>query len=158
MVEKGLFWLMEVVVNSYILYKCSTLSPSTHREYQLSIIRSLASEFIHTAPPRGPGRRRASHRKSRAGDPDRLNRRPHFLDRTTGPRDCVVCSNQSCTHPCHLSHLTRSVVLPPYFVIPLTTITLCPCHVSSPLSRYPRATNDDTCTYVLTTCILLLSL
>ena len=75
MVEKGLFW---AVVN--ILYKCSTLSPSTHREYRLSIIRSLASEFIHIAPPRGPGRQRASHRQSRAGDPDRLNTLlgPHY--------------------------------------------------------------------------------
>ena len=97
MVEEFGFWLMEVaLVNSYILYRYSTVSPPTHREYQLSIICSLASEFMYLTPPRGPGRRWANHRQARTGDPDRLNQRPHFLDRdTTGQRDCVVCSRQS---------------------------------------------------------------
>ena len=95
--RKVFFWLMEVaVVNSYILYKSTTAHPSTHREYRLSLIRTLASELVQTAPARGPGRRRASHRQARIGDPDRLNSQPHFLDRDGGgPRDCVVCSHQS---------------------------------------------------------------
>ena len=94
--RKVFFWLMEVaVVNSYILYKSTTAHPSTHREYRLSLICTLASELVQTAPARGPGRRRASHRQAGMGDPDRLNSQPHFLDRDGGgPRD-VVCSHQS---------------------------------------------------------------
>ena len=92
--RKVFFWLMEVaVVNSYILYRCSTVNPATHREYRLFIIRALASEFIHSAPPRGPGRPRTVARVPRSGDPERLNKAPHFLE--VGPqRDCVVCSDQ----------------------------------------------------------------
>ena len=50
--RKVFFWLMEVaVVNSYILYKCHTVRPMSHRDYRLSIIRSLASAFVQSAPP-----------------------------------------------------------------------------------------------------------
>ena len=92
--RKVFFWLMEVaVVNSYILYKCSTVRPLSHREYRSSVVRSLATSYVQTAPPRGPGRR-PRPRSSRSGDPERLNRQPHFMERGS-QRDCVVCSHQS---------------------------------------------------------------
>ena len=92
--RKVFFWVMEVaVVNSYILYKCSTVRAMSHREYRYSIIRSLATSYVQSAPPRVLGRRRENPRSSRSGDPERLNRQPHFLERAT-QRDCVVCSNQ----------------------------------------------------------------
>ena len=92
--RKVFFWLLEVaVVNSYILYKCTVVRPISHREYRYSVIRALATPYIQSAPPRGPGCRRERPRMSRHGDPERLNQRPHFMERGL-QRDCVVCSHQ----------------------------------------------------------------
>ena len=94
--RKVFFWMMEVaVVNSYILYKCHTIRPLSHRYYRLSILRALAAPHMRSAPPRGPGRHRASHQQARSGDPDRLNGLAHYMERSAGQRDCAVCSKQS---------------------------------------------------------------
>ena len=93
--RKVFFWMMEVaVVNSYILYKCHTIQPFTHRDYRLSIIRALAAPYIQSAPPCGPGRPRLTCQQASSGDPDRLNGLSHFLEMGAGQRDCVVCSAQ----------------------------------------------------------------
>lgn len=93
--RKVFFWMLEVAtVNSYILYKCTVTKPTSHLDYRRTIIRTLVAGYVQTTVSRGPGRPRELPHSSNSGDPERLNRRPHFLDR--GPqRDCVVCSHQT---------------------------------------------------------------
>ena len=96
--RKVFFWVMEVaVVNSYILYKCTSTQPVNHLDYRQSLIRSLATAYVQSVPSSGPGRRRGVSRPARSGDPERLNRRPHFLDRGT-QGGCVVCSDSTNRH------------------------------------------------------------
>ena len=93
--RKVCFWLLEVaLVNSYILYKSNTNRPMSHREFRLSVIRHLASPQIQAVPSIRSGPHVQS-RQARSGDPVRLNRQPHFLDRCSRQKDCIVCSHQS---------------------------------------------------------------
>ena len=88
--RKVFLWVMEVaVVNSYILHKCTSQTTLTHLEYRRSLVRTLAAAYVQSAPPRGPGRRKRPHQPQH-GDPERLNRQPHFLEKGT-QRDCTVC-------------------------------------------------------------------
>ena len=95
--RKVFFWVMEVaIVNSYILHKFTSQRPQTHLEYRRSLVRSLAAAYVQSAPPRVPGRRKRP-RQPQHGDPERLNRQPHFLERGS-QRDCTVCSSQYSGH------------------------------------------------------------
>ena len=93
--RKLFFWLFEVaVVNSYILYKLSTSSPSTHLQYRRSVIEALALRHLLNAPARLSGRPHVRPLVPTAGHADRLNQRPHFLGKRQ-PQQCVVCSVRS---------------------------------------------------------------
>ena len=89
--RKLFFWLLEVtIVNSYILYKISTPSPSTHLQYRRSITNALATRYLSLAPPRPlAGRPSTRHRP----DPSRFNhRQQHYLGRREESLRCAVCS------------------------------------------------------------------
>ena len=89
--KKVFFWSMEVAaVNSYLLYKSHTINPCSHREFRLFIVRAQAAPLLQLAPPRGPGRPRATQQPAQSGDPCRLNGLGHFLERGITQRDCVV--------------------------------------------------------------------
>ncbi len=93
--RKLFFWLFELAaVNSYILYKITAPRPSTHLEYRRRLADALASRHIMAAPPRHVGRPRKTPLFPSGGDPDRLNKQPHFLGKRQ-VHDCVVCSDRS---------------------------------------------------------------
>ena len=96
--KKVCFWLLEVAtVNSYILYK-STNTTSTHLQFRRAIIESLARIHLQDGPERVRGRPFSRHHTDNSAvvNPERLNRKPHFLaQRENSKRDqrqCVVCS------------------------------------------------------------------
>ena len=103
--RKFFFWLFETaVVNSYILYRTTTPSPSTHLHYRRSVIDALATRHLSDAPPRPhAGHPRVAPVFPTAGNPDRLNKQQHFLGRRE-MQDCVVCSNHA-TEERHRSKL-----------------------------------------------------
>ena len=91
--RKVCFWLLEVsTVNAYILYKCSN-STLTHLQFRRSVIESLAQLHLQGAPERHRGRpySRLLTDTSAVVDPERLDRKPHFLSKRE-QRQCVVCS------------------------------------------------------------------
>jgi len=96
------FWLLEVaVVNSYILYRICTPRPAlTHLQYRRNLVEVLATQHIRNEPPHPlVGRPRAHPLFPTGNDPERLNKRPHFLGKRN-PQDCVVCSD----HPAGKRH------------------------------------------------------
>ena len=94
--RKVCFWLIEVaIVNSYILFKSSNPSCS-HIQYRRSLVESLARLHLQGNLSRTvPGRpfRRSFTEENFSGDPQRLNKRPHFLAQSE-MHQCVVCSNR----------------------------------------------------------------
>ena len=89
--RKVMFWIVETAtVNSYIIYKETVPNPKSHVAFRRSVIESLASRYIVSAPPRrlvGRPRKRAHP----DGDvPERLTQRLHILEQRT-QRSCVVC-------------------------------------------------------------------
>ena len=91
--RKVCFWLLEVAtVNAYILYKKSN-SSHTHLQFRRAVIESLASLHLQEAPERHRGKPFARHLSDTSAivDPERLNRKPHFLSKRE-QRQCVVCS------------------------------------------------------------------
>ena len=86
--RKLFFWMLETtIVNSYIVYKSKVPSAATHLGYRRSIVNSLASDYIATAPPRP----RIGRPRVTAQDPERLNGRLHILGKRE-QRQCVACS------------------------------------------------------------------
>ena len=74
--RKLFLWMLETtIVNSYIVYKSKVPSATTHLGYRRSILNSLASDYIATAPPRP----RIGRPRVTAQDPERLNGRLHIL-------------------------------------------------------------------------------
>jgi len=60
-----------------------------------SIVESLASRYLASAPPRRCiGRPRKRHHPDDS-DPQRLNQQLHLLDKHVQFHDCVVCSSRS---------------------------------------------------------------
>lgn len=92
---KVCFWFIEVaIVNFYILYKSSKPSWS-HIRYRRSLVESLAGLYSQGNPSRavlGQPCRWSLTEISFSGDPERLNRRPHFLAQHNEIHQCVVCS------------------------------------------------------------------
>lgn len=91
--KKVCFWLLEVAtVNSYILYKSSD-SAYTHVQFRRAVIESMAQIFLQDFPERMRGRPFIRHQTDNSAvvDPERLNRKPHFLGKRE-QRQCVVCS------------------------------------------------------------------
>ena len=100
MVEEGLLLLLEVAtVNSYILFKSSNNSYS-HVQYRRILLEYLAKIHLQEVPSRAVRGRPfmgSSIAEAFVGDPDRLNRRPHFLGKRE-QRQCVVCSTPQRRH------------------------------------------------------------
>lgn len=91
---RKLFWLMEVtVVNSYIVYKGTATSPKPHLTFCRSLVESLATRWLASAPPR-PRLGRPRKRSHPDDNPERLNGHLHVLGKLEKQRDCVVCSKQ----------------------------------------------------------------
>ena len=89
--KKVCFWLLEVaVVNSYILYH-TTNSTYTHLQFRRSIIDTLARMHLQEANGQRGRPFKRSLTDMTAGDPERLNHKPHFLAKRE-QRQCVVCS------------------------------------------------------------------
>ena len=99
-IRKSLKWwrklflgIFEVtVVNSYILYKTTVPHPTSHLQFRRSIVDSLVSRHLSTAPPR----RRVGRPRSRcvsSGDPERLNVALRHFPAKRQQRECVVCSD-----------------------------------------------------------------
>ena len=76
--KKIAFWLIETsMVNSYILYKLTVVSPKSPAAYRRSVMESLASRHISMSPSR-PCVGRPSKQKYPDGDTsERLNGRFH---------------------------------------------------------------------------------
>ena len=91
--RKLFFWMLETaVVNSYVLYRETTPSPKSHIHYRRTLVDSLSSSYIQSAPPRplsGRPRQRPQHETN---GPERLNKCLHLLRKTNIQRDCLVCS------------------------------------------------------------------
>ena len=90
--RKLFFWMFEVtVVNSYILYKISIQSPLSHLHYRRSVVDSLASRHLSTAPPRPRPGRSSKRPLSSSGNPERFNSRlRHFPAK--GQQSSVQCA------------------------------------------------------------------
>ena len=90
--RKLFFWLFEVtLVNSYILYKTTVPQPTGHLQFRRSIIDSLLTRHLSTAPPR---RRVGRPRQSApSGDPERFNLALRHFPGKRRQRECVVCSD-----------------------------------------------------------------
>lgn len=90
--RKVFFWVLEVAtVNAYIIYKELAMTngerPMSHISFRRRLITTL-SERIRTVVPRArPGPRSAD-------SAERLRPVPHFPQRGTKRRDCVVCSRR----------------------------------------------------------------
>lgn len=94
--RKLFFWLFEVsLVNSYIMYKSTVVNAKSHLQFRRSIVESLVSRHISTAPPR---RRvgRPSHRRITTGDPERHNTNMRHFPGKRQQRECVMCSDTEC--------------------------------------------------------------
>ena len=91
---KSFFWLFEVMlVNSYILYSTSVPNATSPLRFRQSIVESLVSQYIVSAPPRlllgRPGKRPAVA----SGYPERFNKEmEHYPKKLVLQRQCVVCS------------------------------------------------------------------
>ena len=97
--RKVCFWLLEVAtVNAYILYKTSNAS-HTHLQFRRAVIESLARLHLQGAPERHRGRPFVRHLSDTSAivDPERLDRKPHFLSKRE-QRQCVVCSTLQNRH------------------------------------------------------------
>ena len=92
--RKLFFWLFEVtLVNSYILYKTTVSHPSSHLHFRQSVVDSLVSRHLATAPPRPrPGRPR-KRRHSTEEDAERFNVHLGHFPKRGEQRECVVCSD-----------------------------------------------------------------
>ena len=91
--RKLFFYFLEVsVVNSYLIYKQTISHPRNHLGYRREIVEQIAKLYIQQAPPRmGPG----APRRSLTNSPSqRLDRRPHFIRKSSTHRDCLVCSKR----------------------------------------------------------------
>jgi len=127
--RKLCFWLLETaVVNSFVLYKDITKpARPNHLAYRHSIVESLASKYLASAPPRQRIGRPRKRRHPDDSDPPRLNQQLHLLDKHIQFHDCVVCSSRStqrhrtqyfcktcidtpslCPHPCFERYHTLS--------------------------------------------------
>ena len=95
--RKLCFWLLETaVVNSFVLYKDITKpARPNHLAYRRSIVESLASRYLASAPPRRCIGRPRKRRHPDDSDPQRLNQQLHLLDKHVQFHDCVVCSSRS---------------------------------------------------------------
>ena len=97
MVEELFFYLLEVsVVNSFLLHKLSVPNPRNHLAYRRAIVQQVATLFIQQGPPRigrGAPQRNPSHNV-----PQWLDRKQHFMGRTSSDGDCIVCSGQGRRH------------------------------------------------------------
>ena len=92
--RKLFFWVFEVtVVNSYILYKINIQSPLSHLHYRRSVVDSLASRHLSTAPPRPRPGRPSKRPLSSSGDPERFNSRLRHFPAKGETKQCAVCSN-----------------------------------------------------------------
>ncbi len=81
--RKLMFWLLEVaIVNSYILYRETVVSPSSHADYRRQVVVSLCEQW----PVRDV--RRQLMRPSR--DEERFQGR-HYIERGQTRRRCIVC-------------------------------------------------------------------
>ena len=89
--RKLFFWLFEVtLVNSY---KTMVSNPSTHLHFRQSVVDSLVSRHLATAPPRPrPGRPR-KRRHSTEANVERFNVHLGHFPRRGEQRECVVCSD-----------------------------------------------------------------
>ena len=77
------------LVNSYILYKISDLSPSTHFQFRQKIVDALASHLLSIDPPRSGPDCPSKRLRLSTGDP---NHKQYYLQMRK-QRECVVCSN-----------------------------------------------------------------
>ncbi len=92
--RKIFFWLLELyVTNSYALYReyQQQPKPSTHLVYRRSIVETLATRYVSSAPPRPRIGRPKKRSHPSATDPERLNGQLHLLSKRQ-QRECVVCS------------------------------------------------------------------
>ena len=103
--RKVFFWILEVAtVNAYILYKVLAEKrgerPMSHLAFRRRLILSLSEPIRSSVTPRArPG--------PRASDSiERLRQVPHFLQKGTKRRDCVVCSDREEGGTRHLSLYT----------------------------------------------------
>ena len=99
---RKVFWILEVAtVNAYILYKVLAEKrgerPMSHLAFRWQLILSLSEPIRSSVTPRGrPG--------PQASDSiERLHPVPHFLQKGTKRRDCVVCSDREEGGSRHLS-------------------------------------------------------
>ena len=85
--RKVLFWAIEAsIVNSYILYKMSAVTPMSHLQFRREIIRSLCSSF-----PTGNVRRQMM---TSPPDQERFQGQ-HFLDVRPSQCRCRVCGKDN---------------------------------------------------------------
>ena len=103
--RKVFFWILEVAtVNAYIIYKELALKrgdrPMSHVAFRRQLISSLSEPIRSSVNPRArPGPRAANN-------VERLRPIPHFLQKGTKRRDCVVCSNREERGTRHLTLYT----------------------------------------------------
>ena len=92
--RKLFFWLFEVtVVNSYILYRINSSRPSTHLQFRQSVVQSLVSGHLASAPPRPlPGRPRKRQQQI-PEDAERLNLQLGHFPKKGTQKECVYCSD-----------------------------------------------------------------
>ena len=92
--RKLFFYLLETsVVNSYLLYRLTVSNPRTHLGYRRAIVEQVATLYVQMSPARvGPG---APRKVQSDNVPERLDRKPHFLGKSSTHRDCTVCSKRS---------------------------------------------------------------
>ena len=99
--RKVFFWILEVAtVNAYILHKVQAEKrgerPNTHLTFRQQLILSLSEPIRSSVTPRArPG--------PRVSDIQRLRPVPHYLQKGTKRRDCVVCSDREEGGTRHLS-------------------------------------------------------
>ena len=91
--RKVFFWILEVaVVNAYIIYKELALKqgdkPLSHIAFRRQLIASLSEPIGCGVTPRA----RTGPRTS--ANVERLHPVPHFPQKSTKRRDCVICSNR----------------------------------------------------------------
>ena len=99
--RKVVFWILEVAtVNAYILHKMQAEKqeerPNTHLNFRRQLILSLSEPIRSSVNSRArPG--------SQVSDIQRLRPVPHFLQKGTKRRDCVMCSDREEGGTRHLS-------------------------------------------------------
>ena len=144
--RKVFFWILEVAtVNAYILYKVLAEKrgerPISQLAFRQRLILLLSEPIRSSVTPRArPG--------PRASDGiERLRPVPHFLQKGTKRRDCVVCSDREEGGTRHLSLYTcgtcRQAISVPCWLLsslshttPVPTVTLRLVHFICYFSRY----------------------